>query len=277
MEEPERSILLFYYSQRFEMFIFIFIRLFLYVFILCLMEQSLKYLLLLIIILQMDDYFENSDELQAAIEAIFFTSGEPVSLPRLYEIFNIKGTKGTKNGAFKKKMIQKALYSIRDEYNEKNVHGIYLSINGDYFSFKTKSNLAPLISAFLKIKPQKFTRAQLETLSIVAYKQPVIRSEIEQIRGVDSDSILKFLLEKNLIRIAGRKEIVGKPLIYKTTNFFLEVFGLKSLDELPSIKEIEDIINKRNKDFITDKTDKDTNQHAGESASSKEDQNTLLF
>ncbi len=224
----------------------------------------------------MDNYFENSDELQAAIEAIFFTSGEPVSLSRLYEIFSVKGTK---NEAFRKKTIQKALYSIRDEYNEKSIHGIYLSINGDYFSFKTKSNIAPLISTFLKIKPQKFTKAQLETLSIVAYKQPVIRSEIEQIRGVDSDSILKFLLEKNLIRIAGRKEIIGRPLIYKTTNFFLEVFGLKNLGDLPSIKEIEDIINKRNKDFIAGNADvdKDTNRHAGESAPSKEDQNTLLF
>ena len=194
--------------------------------------------------INMDEYFNNINELQSAIEAIFFTSGEPVSLSRLYEIFKIKGT----NDEYKKKkMIEKAIVLIRDEFNEKDIHGIFLSINEDNFSFKTKAGHCIAVSEFLRVKPQKFTKAQLENLSIIAYKQPVIKSEIDQIRGVDSGGVLKFLLEINLIKIAGRKDIVGRPLIYKTTDFFLEVFNLKSLNELPSIKEVEEVLETRNK------------------------------
>jgi segregation and condensation protein B len=94
----------------------------------------------------------------------------------------------------------------------------------------------------LRDSPSRLSRAALETLAIVAYKQPVIRQEIERIRGVDAGGVLRALLEKNLIRIMGRKAIPGRPLIYGTTRKFLEVFDLKDLDSLPKLKEISDFI-----------------------------------
>ena len=203
----------------------------------------------MILLNPLNDYFEDINILKSAMEAIIFTSGEPISLERLYEIFNISSkNKNKEKGKIdkkKKEMILKAIEFIKDEFNENGRHGIYLSVNNDNYSFKTKPEYYGIISEFLKVKPQKFTKPQLETLSIIAYKQPIIKSEVDTVRGVDSGGIIKFLLEKNLIKVAGRKEIIGKPLIYKTTDHFLEVFNLKDLDDLPSVDEIKDVIEKR--------------------------------
>lgn len=156
---------------------------------------------------------------------------------------NGKGNADNENKA-KKEIILKALESIKKEFNEKSTHGIYLSVNDNGISFKTKPEYFDVISGSLKIKPIKFAPSQLETLSIIAYKQPVTKNEIDAIRGVDSGSTVKFLLEKNLIRVAGRKEIVGRPLIYKTADYFLEVFNLKNVNDLPSVKEMEEVFKK---------------------------------
>ena len=110
------------------------------------------------------------------------------------------------------------------------------------FHMRTKSFYAPYILKMLRDSPTRLSRAALETLAIVAYKQPVIRQEIERIRGVDAGGVLRALLEKNLVRIMGRKAIPGRPLIYGTTRKFLEVFDLKDLDSLPKLKEISDFI-----------------------------------
>jgi segregation and condensation protein B len=96
------------------------------------------------------------------------------------------------------------------------------------------------IKRLLQPKPQRLSKAALETLAIIAYKQPVIRSDIEQLRGVDCGGVLRVLLERKFIRVLGRKEIPGRPLIYATTKRFLEVFGLKNLRDLPTPKEIEE-------------------------------------
>ncbi|MDA8272799.1 MAG: SMC-Scp complex subunit ScpB [Deltaproteobacteria bacterium] len=203
----------------------------------------------MILLNPLNDYFEDINILASAIEAIIFTSGESISLERLYEIFNISSKNKNKGkeeiDKKKKEMILKAIEFIKGEFNENGRHGIYLSVNNDNYSFKTKPEYYGIISEFLKVKPQKFTKPQLETLSIIAYKQPIIKSEVDTIRGVDSGGIIKFLLEKNLIKVAGRKDIIGKPLIYKTTDHFLEVFNLKDLGDLPSVSEIEDVIEKR--------------------------------
>ena len=110
------------------------------------------------------------------------------------------------------------------------------------FHMRTKSFYAPYILKMLRDSPTRLSRAALETLAIVAYKQPIIRQEIERIRGVDAGGVLRALLEKNLIRIMGRRAIPGRPLIYGTTRKFLEVFDLKDLDSLPKLKEISDFI-----------------------------------
>ncbi len=102
----------------------------------------------------------------------------------------------------------------------------------------TSPDNAEVIKSYYKIKhTEKLSGPSLETLSIIAYKQPVTRIDIEAIRGVNADGVIKSLLEKNLIRIAGRKEVIGRPFVYGTTRLFLDYFGLKSLAELPKIEE----------------------------------------
>lgn len=231
----------------------------------------------MILLNSLDDYFEDMNILAPAIEAIIFISGEPISLERLCKIFNIipkkkDKRKGGVNPAGpdnplvakkKKEMILKAVDLIKDKFNEGSVHGIYLSINNDSYSFKTKPEYYRVISEFLKVKPQKFTKPQLETLSIIAYKQPVIKSEVDTVRGVDSGGVITFLLEKNLIKVSGRKDIIGKPLIYKTTDHFLEVFNLKNLGDLPSVKEIEDVIEKRERTDKPAEEGAESREHGG--------------
>ncbi len=238
------------------------------------LEDKVNYMILLN---SLDDYFEDMNILAPAIEAIIFISGEPISLERLCKIFNIipkkkDKRKGGVNPAGpdnplvakkKKEMILKAVDLIKDKFNEGSVHGIYLSINNDSYSFKTKPEYYRVISEFLKVKPQKFTKPQLETLSIIAYKQPVIKSEVDTVRGVDSGGVITFLLEKNLIKVSGRKDIIGKPLIYKTTDHFLEVFNLKNLGDLPSVKEIEDVIEKRERTDKPAEEGAESREHGG--------------
>ncbi|MCL4428768.1 MAG: SMC-Scp complex subunit ScpB [Deltaproteobacteria bacterium] len=191
----------------------------------------------------LNNYTDDFEGIAPAIEAVIFASEEPVSIERLLELFNVK-----KEAKAKKEIILKALEFIKKEFNEKENHGIYLSINDNGISFKTKPEYFDVVSGSLKVKPLKFTGPQLETLSIIAYKQPVTKNEIDAIRGFDSGSTVKFLLEKNLVKVAGRKEIVGRPLIYKTTDYFIEVFNLKNLNDLPSIKEMEDVVKNVNLD-----------------------------
>ena len=109
------------------------------------------------------------------------------------------------------------------------------------YQFRSRPDYVPWIKKLLQPKPARLSKAALETLAIIAYKQPVIRSDIEQLRGVDCGGVLRMLLERNLIRVLGRKEIPGRPIIYATTKQFLEVFDLKNLQDLPSPKEIEDL------------------------------------
>ena len=106
------------------------------------------------------------------------------------------------------------------------------------YQFRTAPEYAQWVRRLFQQKPWRLTRATLETLAIVGYKQPITRAEIEAIRGVDVDSVLASLLSRKLVRIVGRKEVVGRPLIYGTTRQFLEVFGLRDLASLPALSEI---------------------------------------
>jgi segregation and condensation protein B len=109
------------------------------------------------------------------------------------------------------------------------------------FQFRTRSEYSEWVKKLLKPSPAKLSRAALETLAIIAYKQPIIRADVEHIRGVDCGGVLRMLLEKKLVRVLGRKDIPGRPMIYGTTRQFLEVFNLKDLRDLPSPKEIESL------------------------------------
>ena len=107
------------------------------------------------------------------------------------------------------------------------------------WQFRTRPAFHGYITRHIKTRTSKFTQSALETLAIVAYRQPITRAEIEHLRGVDCGSVLKLLLEKHLVRILGKKDIPGRPLIYGTSKEFLEVFGLKDLKSLPTLKEIQ--------------------------------------
>jgi segregation and condensation protein B len=168
-----------------------------------------------------------SGRIERIIESVLFAAAAPVSLRRLVEI--LAGPPS--------KEVQAAVVRLMQEYAP-GQRGIQLREVAGGYQFRTARENAEWVRAIFREKPARMGRAALETLAIVAYKQPVTRAEIEAIRGVDVDGVLSTLLSRRLIKIAGRKEAVGRPLLYGTTPEFLEVFGLKDMNELPSLKEL---------------------------------------
>ena len=120
--------------------------------------------------------------------------------------------------------------------------GVVLTEVAGGLVFRTKPAVAPWIRKLVQTRPARLSQAALETLAIVAYQQPVTRAEVEAVRGVESGSVLRTLLEKRLVRVLGRKEDLGRPLIYGTSREFLRVFGLKNLAELPAVEELEALL-----------------------------------
>jgi segregation and condensation protein B len=147
--------------------------------------------------------------------------------------------------------IKNALKELSAEY-ETRVGSFYLKEVAGGLQIRTRSEYTSWINRFIQPNPPRLSRASLETLAIIAYKQPIIRSDIENLRGVDCGGILRVLLKRKFIRVLGRKELPGRPLIYATTKRFLEIFDLKDLKDLPTPKEIEELGNS-----ATDKTDGD--------------------
>lgn len=137
--------------------------------------------------------------------------------------------------------IQQALTELSQEYLDNPARGILLGEVAGGWQFRTRPENAIILRQFYQPKPTKISKPSLETLAIVAYRQPVTRVEIDAIRGVDSGGVLKTLLEKNLVRIVGKKDEPGKPMLYGTTQDFLELFQLKSLQELPTLKEFREL------------------------------------
>ncbi len=144
-------------------------------------------------------------------------------------------------GKFSRTDIQAALLEIERDYAENPQRGILLSEVAGGWQFRTRPENSAIIRGFYQTKPTKLTKPSLETLAIVAYRQPITRVEIDAIRGVDSGGVLKTLLEKNLLRIVGKKDEPGKPMLYGTTQEFLELFQLKSLKDMPTLKEFREL------------------------------------
>jgi len=137
--------------------------------------------------------------------------------------------------------IQQALQELSEEYLNNPTRGILLTEVANAWQFRTRPENAVILRQFYQPKPTKISKPSLETLAIVAYRQPVTRAEIDAIRGVDSGGVLKTLLEKNLVRIVGKKDEPGKPMLYGSTQEFLELFQLKNLHELPTLKEFREL------------------------------------
>ncbi|MFH0839120.1 MAG: SMC-Scp complex subunit ScpB [Candidatus Omnitrophota bacterium] len=170
-------------------------------------------------------------ELKRIIEAILFVSEKPVTLAELKDI-----VEETDAG-----LLKQAVDSLRDDYGKCD-GGLRISEVAGGFRIATDPSLGIWLHKLYKARhTEKLTKPSLETLSIIAYKQPITRAEIEVIRGVAVEGVINTLLERGLIRIVGRKETVGRPLLYGTTNQFLEYFGLNSLNELPNLSEFEKV------------------------------------
>ena len=166
--------------------------------------------------------------LKHILESLLFVAEEPLSVQQLKSILEIGESDD----------IRIALEELIVEYDQRGGGFELRQIAGGY-QFRTRAEYSEWVKKLLKPSPARLSRAALETLAIIAYKQPIIRADVEHIRGVDCGGVLRMLLEKKLIRVMGRKDIPGRPMIYGTTRQFLEVFNLKDLRDLPSPKEIE--------------------------------------
>jgi segregation and condensation protein B len=169
------------------------------------------------------------DNIKNIVESLLFAADEPLTIDRLKQI--ITGVQSQE--------LREVLEELEADY-EARQGGFYLNEVAGGYQIRTRTEYKEWIKRLLQPRPQRLSKAALETLAIIAYKQPVIRSDVEHIRGVDCGGVLRVLLERKFIRVLGRKDIPGRPLIYATTKRFLEVFDLKNLKDLPTPKEIEE-------------------------------------
>jgi segregation and condensation protein B len=170
------------------------------------------------------------EDIKNIIESLLFVAQEPLTVDRLKKILNHAQTTE----------IRTALEDIATEFDARK-GGFYLHRVAGGYQIRSRPEYSDWIKRLLQPKPFRLSKAALETLATIAYKQPIIRSDVEHVRGVDCGGVLKVLLERGFIRVMGRKELPGRPLIYGTTKRFLEVFGLETLKDLPTPKEIEEL------------------------------------
>jgi len=165
--------------------------------------------------------------LRGLLEALVFVSDKPVTSNELARVASAP-----------LKQVKEVMGELKQGYAHR---GIELDEVAGGWLFRTNLQFAPFVRELTSERPVRLSRAQIETLAIVAYRQPVTRPEIDDIRGVDSGATLKLLLERDLVRILGKKDEPGRPLLYGTTSQFLEFFGLKSLKELPTLREFTEL------------------------------------
>lgn len=173
--------------------------------------------------------------LKGAIEALIFAADHPVKLDKLLEIMGQES-----ESEIERKDIRAIIEEIRGEYESPERGLCLMDVAGGY-QFRTKRDFSHLLQKLKAKRPPRFGRAAMEVLAIIAYRQPMTRAEIEDLRGVDSGAVVRSLLEKKLIKILGKKEVPGRPMIYGTSRFFLETFGLRDLTQLPSLKEFVEL------------------------------------
>lgn len=170
----------------------------------------------------------DKDELKSAIEAILFAWSDPLSAKDLSDILGIEN-----------KEVKKTLKEMIDEFNY-NKRGIQILQMNDHYQLSTRPEYYEYLQKLFAPKQNKgLTQAALETLAIVAYKQPITKTEIEGIRGVKCDKAISTLLEKELIEEQGRLEKTGRPILYGTTINFLKVFSIRALEDLPNVKDLD--------------------------------------
>jgi segregation and condensation protein B len=174
-------------------------------------------------------------EKRQVLEALLLAAAEPVSAQKLAGVIGEETTPTEVRGL---------LAALEAEYSEAG-RGFRIEEVAGGFQLRTLPELAPWLQRLRPQPPLRLSRAALETLAIIAYKQPITRAELEQVRGVDVGAVVASLLERRLVRIAGHREVPGRPMLYATTRRFLEVFGLASLSDLPTLREIEELLRDR--------------------------------
>ena len=165
------------------------------------------------------------------VEALVLGAPEPVSAQKMAEV--VPGLEADDARAL--------VAELGREYEEQGRAFEIWEVAGGY-QLRTRPEYASYLRLLHRERPLRLSRAALETLAVVAYRQPVTRAEVEAVRGVEADAVLKSLLDRQLVRIAGHREVPGRPMLYGTTRRFLEVFGLSKLDDLPTLREMEELL-----------------------------------
>jgi segregation and condensation protein B len=201
--------------------------------------------------------------LKAKVEAIIYAAEMPITLDQVVQL--VKESQGATDEAELRSLVRVAIEELVAEYSSEN-HGIEIRQIAGGYRMSTKPEQHDLVRSFAKsLKPPiRLSLPALETLAVIAYKQPVTVPEISEIRGVDSSGVIATLLDRKLITTSGRKEVIGRPILYKTTKEFLLRFGLKDVGELPSMEEFEKLISES---FQSDLMPADSSQQ--QSASSE--------
>jgi segregation and condensation protein B len=170
--------------------------------------------------------------LKSILEALLLAAGEPLSLPLITSVFD-------EDDCPTQAEIGKALEELGDDYAER---GLELKEVASGFRIQVREDTAPWVARLWEERPQRYSRALLETLALIAYRQPITRGDIEEVRGVSvRTNIIRTLQEREWIRVVGHRDVPGKPALFGTTKAFLDYFNLKSLDDLPSLAEIKDM------------------------------------
>jgi segregation and condensation protein B len=170
------------------------------------------------------------ENIKSIIESLLFVADGPLTIQRLSEVLE----------GVEKEDVRSTLDELQSEL-ENSRRGVRLVEVAGGYQFRTAKVNADWVKKFLGGRPARIGRATLETLAIIAYRQPITRAEIESIRGVDVDGVINTLLDRSLIRAVARKDVPGRPFLYGTTPEFLQLFNLKDLTHLPTLKEMEEI------------------------------------
>ena len=180
--------------------------------------------------------------LSRVIEALLFSAQKPLSIRELAEAIKGAGAEDefspNEFARVREAEVAAALEQLKIDYVEQQ-RAFQLTEKAEGWQLATDPKYAPWVrQLFPAPKPARLSAPALETLAIIAYRQPITRADVEAVRGVNIDGVLQTLMERGLVKIAGRAEIPGRPLLYETTQFFLDHFGLRSLDELPNVEEL---------------------------------------
>ena len=169
--------------------------------------------------------------LRSVVEALLFVADRPMPAEQLHRAVAEDHSLSE---------VREVLDALLGDYAE-GQRGVVLEEGDSGFRLRTSVDVAPWVRGFADLRPTRLSRAALETLAIVAYRQPCTRADVERVRGVESGGILRALLDRKLLRIAGRRDVPGKPMVYATSPEFLDTFGLTALSELPSLREFTDL------------------------------------